>query len=74
MVKVNESTREDGPQSSLSVEESFVVLERSPPQEVNDQFASHMPEQSTVYPAGAPHNSSMAGLTRLEGQVSTVLR
>lgn len=70
---MNESMQEDGPQSSLSVDESFVVLERSPPQELNNQFASHMSEQSTVYPAGAPHNSYTGGLTCLESQVSTVL-
>jgi hypothetical protein len=73
MVKVNESMREDGPQSSLSVEESFVVLERSPPQELNNQFTSYMSEQSTVYPVGTPHNSYTGGLPRLESQVSTVL-
>lgn len=67
-MKVNESMREDGPQSSLSVEESFVVLERSPPQELNNQFTSYMSEQSTVYPVGTPHNSYTGGLPRLESQ------
>jgi hypothetical protein len=72
-VKVNESVREEGPQSSLSVDESFVVLERSPPQELNNQFASFMSEQSTVYPAVTPHNSHTGGITRAESQVSVVL-
>ena len=70
MVKVNESGREEGPQSSLSVDESFVVLERSPPQELNSQFASFMSEQST---AVSPHNTYTGGITRMESQVSIVL-
>ena len=73
MVKVNESVREEGPPSSLSVDESFVVLERSPPQELNNQFASFMSEQSAVYPAVSPHNSYTGGITRTECQVSIVL-
>jgi len=73
MVKVNESVREEGPHSSLSVDESFVVLERSPPQEQNNQFASFMSEQSTVYPAVSPHNTSTGGIIRMESQVSIVL-
>jgi hypothetical protein len=73
MVKVNESVPEEGPHSSLSVDESFVVLERSPPQELNNQFASFMSEQSTAYPAVSPHNTYTGGVTRMETQVSIVL-
>jgi len=72
-VKVNESVPEEGPPSSLSVDESFVVLERSPPQELNNQFASFMSEQSTVYPAVSPHNTFTGGITCMESQVSIVL-
>jgi len=67
MVKVNESVREEGPPSSLSVDESFVVLERSPSEEVN-QFASFLSEQSTVYPTVSPHNTNTGGTTRMESQ------
>jgi hypothetical protein len=78
MVKVNESKPEDllehGPQSCLSIDESFVVLERSPSQESNDQFASHMLQQSPVCPAVPPHNSYTGGLSRLESQVSTAIQ
>jgi len=73
MVKVNENVREEGPPSSLSVDESFVVLERSPSQELNSQFASLMSEQSAVYPAVSPHNTHTGGITRMESQVSIVL-
>jgi hypothetical protein len=57
----------------LSTDESFVVLERSPPQELNDQFSSHMLQQPPVYSAIPTRNSYTGGLTRLEGQVSTGL-
>jgi hypothetical protein len=73
MVKVNESVREEGPSSSLSIDESFVVLERSPPQELSNEFASFMSEQSTAYPAVSPHNTYTGGITRMENQVSIVL-
>jgi hypothetical protein len=72
-VKVNESVREEGPSSSLSIDESFVVLERSPPQELNNQFASFMSEESTVHPPVSPHNTYTGGVTRMESQVSIVL-
>lgn len=76
-MKVNESKPEDqlehSPQSFLSIDESFVVLERSPPQESNDQFASHMLQQPPVYSAVPPSNSYTGGLSRQEGQVSTIL-
>lgn len=77
MVKVNESKPEDqlehSPQSFLSIDESFVVLERSPSQESNDQFASHMLQQPPVYSAVPPRSSYTGGLSRQEGQVSTIL-
>lgn len=74
-MKVNESKPEDllehSSQSYLSIDESFVVLERT--QESNDQFASHMLQQSAVCPAVPPHSSYTGGLSRMEGQVSTIL-
>lgn len=72
-MKVNESVVEEGPHSSLSVDESFVVLERSPPQELNNQYASFMSEQSTAYAVVTPQNSYTAGVTRMESQVSILL-
>jgi hypothetical protein len=76
MVKVNESKHEDvhehGPQSSMSSDGSFVVLERSPPQESSSQFASHVTQQPTGCSAVPPHNSYIAGLSQLEIQVNTV--
>jgi hypothetical protein len=76
MVKVNESKPEDllehGPQSYLSIDESFVVLERTS-QESNDEFASHMLQQPPVCPLVPPHGSYTGGLSRMEGQVSTIL-
>jgi hypothetical protein len=73
MVKVNESVREEGPHSSLSVDESFVVLERSPPQELNNQYESFMSEQSTTYAVVTPQNSYAGGITRMDSQVSVLL-
>jgi hypothetical protein len=71
-VKVNESVPEEGPHSSLSVDESFVVLERSPPQELN-QYASFMSEQSAAFPVVPPQNSYTGSITRTESQVSILL-
>jgi hypothetical protein len=76
MVKVNESKPEDllehGPQSYSSIDDSFVVLERTS-QESNDEFASHMLQQPPVCPAVPPHGNYTGGLSRMEGQVGTIL-
>lgn len=74
MVKVNESKQDDlhghWPQSSLPSDDgSFVVLGRSPPQELNTQFTSNMSQQPTVCPAPPPHNSYPGSLPHLESQV-----
>ncbi|XP_021932009.1 optineurin isoform X2 [Zootermopsis nevadensis] len=73
MVKVNESKQDDlhghWPQSSLPSDDgSFVVLGRSPPQELNTQFTSNMSQQPTVCPAPPPHNSYPGSLPHLESQ------
>jgi hypothetical protein len=47
-------------------------LERSS-QESNDQFASHTVQEPPVCSAFPPRNSYTGGLSRLEGQVSTIL-
>ncbi|XP_069682228.1 optineurin-like isoform X2 [Periplaneta americana] len=72
MVKVNESKHEDlhGPQSSMSSDGSFVVLERSPPQQPSSQFLPQPQQQSMVCPPVPPHNSYVGDLPRLESQVS----
>lgn len=73
-MKVNESKREDlygqDPQSSLlSDDGSFVVLERSPPEEPVSEFVPYMSQQSTVFPSVMLHNNYTGGLPRLESQV-----
>jgi hypothetical protein len=75
MVKVNENKNEDlnehGPQSSVfSDDGSFVVLERTPPQEPNTEFASHVSQQPTLCPALPAYNSNARGLPRQESHVS----
>jgi hypothetical protein len=76
MVKVNESKPEDlserSPQSYLSIDESFVVLERTS-QASNDEFASYMLQQPPVCPAVPPHGIDTGGLSVMEGQVSMIL-
>ena len=73
MVKVNENKSDlhgHGPMSSMSSDGSFVILERSPPQEPTGQFPNHAGQQAMDLPPFPAHNSFSGSQVQLESQVS----